>query len=638
MALYSKKKLSFLAVAGVALFLLAGWFVFGAWADSPSPESEYVNKVGATTPEKTVRNSKMVYSGTLKGSQETDLSLQAPGAVAGIKAEVGDKVNKGDILAASEGSKQQVQESIKRDYYRNTVQNLEVTKKLMRQQIESARANWEQAKQNLQLVKTSQENEDVLQPEKVQEAEIQLQKAQTEKRNLINSFDQKERDILDNSLSAIRRSAVLAHNSLEFLYSLNNESLSSSDNDFQVSDKFISGRSQLTTDTERQIEKLRQEVEKLRDLYSRELKTVEATPENKEAIISGTRQARQTMDHMEKVLWNMKEILDNSIVHSGLSRQELEGSKTRAAEYIDQVQKMLLSYNGDKAGGLVGVDQAWGNLKTERKNQLATVNNRIELAKQKMELLKSSNSTKNKTLSQKVEVARSRVKKAKQALKTAKSEYDSRIQEMQTRVEKAQGELEAARVGTNDTLLRAPYDGVVTKKYVDQGRVVNAGTPVLRIADVSEMKLVVYVPRNQVGTIQVGDTVTATHEDHSDRQWRARVTNISPASRQNSQKNKVELAVKGTKDLNSGMYMDVSFSEVGKDKVWAVPGRAVFDLYGSSVVYIVDNGRVRQKQVEVTGEYKDSVYLRSDFSGKERIVTSGGSGLSDGDKVQVIER
>ena len=631
------KKLILLTIIGVGILSLSFLLVSASFGDNTRAEEKGPKEVETAQVSSAFSTSDLVYSGTLEGIQETDLSMQVPGKVASIDVEVGDEVEAGQILASSESNKQYVQKSNMLDYYYNSLSNLEKTKELMDQQVENAKKDVQQAKKNLQLAQTARENEGVVQPEKVKEAELQLEKAKTKRRNIVNNLEQKERNILDNALSSIGRGTVLSKNAVDLLYSVNDEKLPDTNNDLSIDSRYVGAGSQLVIDTENKVIKVKEKVFGLEDIYERRVRDIENAKENKDTIVEVAQKTADTLKEVEEVLWDMKTVLDNSIVHSGLTRRSLDQYKEKVSTQINKVQEMLLSYDGDKAQGLVGVEQALENLETQRDDQLSSVDSQIELAQQKLELLDSSHSTKNRTLEDRVEIARTEVEKAKQGLATAKARRDSRIQEMRTQVDRARGQLESARVNVDDTLLKAPYEGVITKKYIDQGRVVNPGTPVLRIADTSQMKVVAYIPKNKTENISVGEKVELTHDNHPEKQWQAKVTNISPASERSSQKVKVELVSDGLEELKIGMYVDIELQAKEGDGFAVVPSEAVTDFYGKSVVYVVEGGKVEQRKIEVKEEANDVIHVNSGVVAGEKVVTNGVEALNDGEKVKVVQ-
>ena len=152
------------------------------------------------------------------------------------------------------------------------------------------------------------------------------------------------------------------------------------------------------------------------------------------------------------------------------------------------------------------------------------------------------------------------------------------------------------------------------------------------------MKLVVYIPKNEVSFIDRGDILTAYRQNNQDKTWEAKVVNISPSSKHNSQKNKVELLVENKGNLNPGMYMTLKFLKNKKNtQVLSLDQKAVYDFYDKSVVYLVDkNNQIKREKIDILRQNKDKVYLKNDLSQDDKILISGGKNVQEGDKVEIV--
>ncbi len=79
-----------------------------------------------------------------------------------------------------------------------------------------------------------------------------------------------------------------------------------------------------------------------------------------------------------------------------------------------------------------------------------------------------------------------------------------------------------------DALVVAPLAGVVVGKYVEQGEVVAPGSPIVTIADLSEMWLKVYLPEPEMGKVSLGTKVTVRPDAFPREGFAGTVTWISP--------------------------------------------------------------------------------------------------------------
>ncbi len=119
--------------------------------------------------------------------------------------------------------------------------------------------------------------------------------------------------------------------------------------------------------------------------------------------------------------------------------------------------------------------------------------------------------------------------------------------------------------------IASPVDGTVIAKYVNRGEVVNPGTPLFKVADLENMYLRAYFTSDQLGSINLGDTVKLTADFGADQQyeyegkivWISSESEFTPKAIQtrNTRANlvyAVKIAVKNDGRLKLGMYGEVT--------------------------------------------------------------------------------
>ncbi len=123
--------------------------------------------------------------------------------------------------------------------------------------------------------------------------------------------------------------------------------------------------------------------------------------------------------------------------------------------------------------------------------------------------------------------------------------------------------------------LYAPRSGVVVTRPANRGEVVVPGTPLLKIADLDQVTLTVYVPEDRIGHVRLGDEVAVSVDSFPGRTFSGRVTYISnraeftPKNVQTPEERiNMVFAVKITlpnpgHDLKPGMPADADFGPIG---------------------------------------------------------------------------
>jgi HlyD family secretion protein len=145
------------------------------------------------------------------------------------------------------------------------------------------------------------------------------------------------------------------------------------------------------------------------------------------------------------------------------------------------------------------------------------------------------------------EAAQNEVARVKAALELAKtSKLSTQIHEKtsestQKKLEQAQGAyqsalaqkklaqavLEEAQAVLEDTIIKAPTDGRITLKIVNEGELISQGTPIVEIIDLSKLNLTLYVPEKQIGKVKLGQEADIYIDSFADKAFRGKVIYIS---------------------------------------------------------------------------------------------------------------
>ena len=111
----------------------------------------------------------------------------------------------------------------------------------------------------------------------------------------------------------------------------------------------------------------------------------------------------------------------------------------------------------------------------------------------------------------------------------AKGTRPEQIQEAAAAIQLAQAELDAAKVALDQTVLRAPRDGVILRRYAEVGTLVTVTpvTPILSLADLRKLQIRAEVDEADVASIAVGQQAYATADAFGARKFPVRITRIT---------------------------------------------------------------------------------------------------------------
>ncbi|HYP04891.1 MAG TPA: HlyD family efflux transporter periplasmic adaptor subunit, partial [Bryobacteraceae bacterium] len=107
-------------------------------------------------------------------------------------------------------------------------------------------------------------------------------------------------------------------------------------------------------------------------------------------------------------------------------------------------------------------------------------------------------------------------------------QQQAEIANFQAQSAQARARLVEAQANRRDLEVRAPFAGTVATRTAEPGEVVNAGTPLLTVVDLSRVYLRAFVPEGQIGRVRVGQNARVFLDSAPDKPIEASVARIDP--------------------------------------------------------------------------------------------------------------
>jgi HlyD family secretion protein len=104
------------------------------------------------------------------------------------------------------------------------------------------------------------------------------------------------------------------------------------------------------------------------------------------------------------------------------------------------------------------------------------------------------------------------------------------IDQARAKKQAAAAALAAARQQLAETVLFAPFDGVVLSTSAEPGSYLNPGSPVLTIGDIANVWVRAFVSETDLGRIRLNQEAEVTVDAYPDRSWKGRISYISSAA------------------------------------------------------------------------------------------------------------
>jgi RND family efflux transporter MFP subunit len=211
-----------------------------------------------------------------------------------------------------------------------------------------------------------------------------------------------------------------------------------------------------------------------------------------------------------------------------------------------------------------------------------------------------------------------------------------------------------AQSNENDTVVRAPFNGVVTQKVAQVGEVVapsaagggDTRTGIVTIVDMDSLEVQVDVSENYIDRVDVGGSTVIHLDAYPDWDIPGSVIAIIPTADQSKGTVQVRVALK-MKDRRvlPEMAARVTFMtapEKGNSEVISrvtVPPAAVLGSGKTGSVFIIaDNGKVEKRDVALGLKTAQYITVLSGISAGDRLVTDNLDKLHDGERVKVLDQ
>jgi RND family efflux transporter MFP subunit len=245
------------------------------------------------------------------------------------------------------------------------------------------------------------------------------------------------------------------------------------------------------------------------------------------------------------------------------------------------------------------------------------------------------------------ELARGRALRAKDFMSAQELDVRrNRVEVARARVAELEAGKREAQVSLENTVLRAPTDGVVLAKLKEAGEIVVPGGfqgsgELVRLANLSDLRAEIDVNESDLGLVRLGQRAEITPDADPEARFAGEVVKLYPQIDRQKGTLKVEVRVldpDGT--LLPDMSVRVSFlgaPEKGGDpsRTMLIPVAAVRRTAdGRPTVFVVEDGRARARSVEEAGMRGDTVRITRGLAAGESVVV-GSSPLEDGQRVRV---
>ena len=309
-----------------------------------------------------------------------------------------------------------------------------------------------------------------------------------------------------------------------------------------------------------------------------------------------------------------------------LAEANLRGTKTELSQLLLSRDMVVSQASSTLNQTRAKLDNAAANL--DRANSLYT---KGMISKQEMDSAKST-----------FDVAQADYESARANELQGKMK-DEEIKTARARVEQMESNLQLAGVQLGRTYITAPYSGIITELFVEEGELLSIGTQVLEMADESTMEVDAVIDEVDVGKLRIGQDVKLTFDAFKEKQSLGKILEISPYITTTKEQNRtVNIKVgitTGQDGILVGMSTDVEVITGRAKDVLYLPTNAIIEKADGQFVFIAEKGVAKEKKIKTGLSNWDTSEVMEGLREVDEVITSLEiKKFTDGTKIKVANK
>jgi membrane fusion protein (multidrug efflux system) len=248
-----------------------------------------------------------------------------------------------------------------------------------------------------------------------------------------------------------------------------------------------------------------------------------------------------------------------------------------------------------------------------------------------------------------VEMARANLEKSKRDAERqvnlfqgqVTSEYSLEQADLKARVDEGQLKVTRARLAAAerdlaDASIISPVDGEITRRHVEVGELVEAGTPLFDIAKIDRVKVVVHVSELEIARLQKGQEAEIRVDGHPGVVFDGTVSTVSAQADPQTRAFPVEILVVNDRAerLLPGFIGRARIRGRTFENAISLPEEVVVQREGRRIVFVANGTTASARTVETGFADRGRVLITKGLSAGERVIVTGHQSLRDGDEIQ----
>jgi len=200
----------------------------------------------------------------------------------------------------------------------------------------------------------------------------------------------------------------------------------------------------------------------------------------------------------------------------------------------------------------------------------------------------------------------------------------------------AEADRKAVLAQLSYTVVKAPFDGMITEKKVEAGELASPGQPLLKMEDPRKLRLETTVAEGDLKSVSLGDKIPILIDALGVQTLRGIVSQILPAGDPHTHTFMVKVDLPITSGLKSGMFGRLQLDK-GVTQTMLVPASVIVERGELTTVFVVGSDTIsRLRWVKVGRRLDTQIEILSGVNVGERVLLEGTHGV-DSAVVQIVD-
>ncbi len=228
----------------------------------------------------------------------------------------------------------------------------------------------------------------------------------------------------------------------------------------------------------------------------------------------------------------------------------------------------------------------------------------------------------------------SEVKRASDAIQSARMTLEMRKAELI----QASANLNSVQVHLDNTLMRAPFDGIITARHADPGAMAAPSAPVFRIEQLNPAKVIGSIIEKDLYLVEAGKTQVIVNVDSIKEEFKGTVSRIYPSIDSSSRTGRIEILLQNPENhLRSGMFARINLLINTSENVPIVARDSLLRYDNTYFAYLIIDGHAVKREVKTGIIDENRVEILEGLKPGDLIIAKGLEFIREGIAVKVSE-